>query len=93
MSTELKMKSLPAATVRLIGSSQVITSVFSVVKEILENSLDAEASSVEIKLVRINQMILFFSLLQIWVYVSWDWLFPISMGLSIALICAIWLTA
>ena len=52
MSTELK--SLPVATVRLIGSSQVITSVFSVVKEILENSLDAEATSVEIKLVRIS---------------------------------------
>ena len=52
MSTELK--SLTVATVRLIGSSQVITSVFSVVKEILENSLDAEATSVEIKLVRIN---------------------------------------
>ena len=25
-------------------------------------------------------------------YGSWDWLFPISMGLSTALICAIWLT-
>lgn len=47
-----ELKSLPADTVRLLGSAQVITSVFSVVKELLENSFDADASSVEVKLVR-----------------------------------------
>ena len=45
------LKKLPNATVKLITSSQVITSVFSVVKELVENSLDAKATSVDIKLV------------------------------------------
>lgn len=44
------MKQLPADTVRLLSSSQVITSVVNVVKELLENSLDAGASSIELKL-------------------------------------------
>ncbi|XP_035988518.1 PMS1 protein homolog 1 [Fundulus heteroclitus] len=44
------MKQLPADTVRLLSSSQVVTSVLSVVKELLENSLDAGASSVDVKL-------------------------------------------
>ncbi|XP_071951377.1 PMS1 protein homolog 1-like [Antedon mediterranea] len=44
------MKALPAETVRLITSSQVITSVFSIVKELVENSLDANATSIEVKL-------------------------------------------
>lgn len=46
------MKQLPADTVRLLSSSQVITSVVNVVKELMENSLDAGASSVDVKLVR-----------------------------------------
>lgn len=46
-----RMQQLPDATVRLIGSSQVITSVFSVVKELFENAVDANATSIEIKLV------------------------------------------
>lgn len=45
------MKHLPAETVRLLSSSQVITSVVSVVKELIENSLDANATSVDVKLV------------------------------------------
>lgn len=45
------MKQLPPDTVRLLSSSQVITSVLNVVKELLENSLDAEASSIDVKLV------------------------------------------
>ncbi|XP_014877637.1 PMS1 protein homolog 1 isoform X1 [Poecilia latipinna] len=44
------MKQLPADTVRLLSSSQVVTSVVSVVKELMENSLDAGASSVDVKL-------------------------------------------
>ncbi|KAK2839475.1 hypothetical protein Q5P01_013215 [Channa striata] len=44
------MKQLPSDTVRLLSSSQVITSVVNVVKELLENSLDAGASSIDIKL-------------------------------------------
>ena len=43
---------LPKDTVRLIGSSQVITSVFSVVKELIENSLDAGSTSLELRLVK-----------------------------------------
>ena len=46
-----KIESLPSSTIRLIGSSQVITSVFSVVKELLENSIDASASAIDIRLV------------------------------------------
>lgn len=46
------MKQLPPDTVRLLSSSQVITSVVNVVKELMENSLDAGASSIDIKLVQ-----------------------------------------
>lgn len=46
------MKQLPADTVRLLSSSQVITSVVNVMKELLENSLDAGASSIDVKLVQ-----------------------------------------
>ncbi|XP_073710728.1 PMS1 protein homolog 1 isoform X1 [Misgurnus anguillicaudatus] len=44
------MKALPAETVRLLCSSQVITSVLNVVKELVENSLDAGSTSLEVKL-------------------------------------------
>ncbi|KAK1903388.1 PMS1 protein like 1 [Dissostichus eleginoides] len=44
------MKQLPPDTVRLLSSSQVITSVLNVVKELMENSLDAGATSLDIKL-------------------------------------------
>ncbi|NWU94953.1 PMS1 protein, partial [Upupa epops] len=44
------MKQLPAETIRLLSSSQVITSVVSVVKELIENSLDASATNIDIKL-------------------------------------------
>lgn len=45
---------LPKDTIRLLGSSQVITSVFSVVKELIENSLDAGATSLELRLVKFS---------------------------------------
>lgn len=45
------MKQLPPDTVRLLSSSQVITSMVNVVKELVENSLDAGASNVDVKLV------------------------------------------
>jgi len=45
------MKALPPETVRLLCSSQVITSVLNVIKELTENSLDAGSSSLEVKLV------------------------------------------
>ncbi|NXU49611.1 PMS1 protein, partial [Turnix velox] len=44
------MKQLPAETIRLLSSSQVITSVVSVVKELIENALDADATNIDIKL-------------------------------------------
>uniref|UniRef100_A0A668AEY9 PMS1 homolog 1, mismatch repair system component n=1 Tax=Myripristis murdjan TaxID=586833 RepID=A0A668AEY9_9TELE len=44
------MKQLPPETVRLLSSSQVITSVLNVVKELMENSIDAGATSIDIKL-------------------------------------------
>lgn len=46
------MKQLSAETVRLLSSSQVITSVVSVVKELIENSLDAGSTSIDVKLVK-----------------------------------------
>lgn len=48
---KLELKSLPTDTVRLIGSSQVIASVFSVVKELTENAFDASCTTLEVKLV------------------------------------------
>ncbi len=48
------MTKLPQSAVRLIASTQVITSVFSVVKELLENSLDAGANNIDIKLVSLQ---------------------------------------
>uniref|UniRef100_A0A8C9L6I0 PMS1 homolog 1, mismatch repair system component n=1 Tax=Pavo cristatus TaxID=9049 RepID=A0A8C9L6I0_PAVCR len=44
------MKQLSAETVRLLSSSQVITSVVSVVKELIENSLDASATAIDVRL-------------------------------------------
>ncbi|KAK3922476.1 PMS1 protein-like protein 1 [Frankliniella fusca] len=48
---KMSLAQLPASTVKLITSSQIITSVSSAVKELLENALDAGASSVDVKLV------------------------------------------
>lgn len=45
-----KMNKLPDTTVKLIKSGQVVTSVSSVIKELIENSIDAGATNVEIRL-------------------------------------------
>lgn len=50
----MPLAQLPSSTVKLIGSSQVITSVFSVVKELVENAIDAGATNINIKLVSHN---------------------------------------
>ncbi|KAG8432794.1 hypothetical protein GDO86_017148 [Hymenochirus boettgeri] len=44
------MHHLSSSTIRLLSSSQVITSVVSVVKELMENALDASATNIDIKL-------------------------------------------
>jgi len=44
------MKELSKRTVSLINSGQIITSVNAVVKELIENSIDAEAENVEVRL-------------------------------------------
>ena len=47
------MQQLDGETVRLLSGSQTISSVHAVVKELVENSLDAQATNVEVKLVGI----------------------------------------
>lgn len=44
------MNQLSAEVIRALSSAQVITSVHSVVKELVENSLDARATNIEVKL-------------------------------------------
>ncbi|KAJ4451245.1 hypothetical protein ANN_02706 [Periplaneta americana] len=46
----MSLKQLPVSTVKLITSSQIITSVTSAVKELVENALDAGASNIDVKL-------------------------------------------
>ena len=45
------MQQLDGETVRLLSGSQTISSVHAVVKELVENSLDARATNIEVKLV------------------------------------------
>ncbi len=44
------MNKLPDKTINLIKSGQVVTAVSNVIKELIENSLDAEATNIEIRL-------------------------------------------
>ncbi|CAI9742168.1 homolog 1 [Octopus vulgaris] len=44
------LKALPSDTIRLIGSTQVITSVSNAIKELVENSIDAGATNIQVKL-------------------------------------------
>ncbi|CAI6349960.1 unnamed protein product [Macrosiphum euphorbiae] len=46
----MSMKQLPSETIKLISSTQVITSASSVVKELMENSIDANATIIDIRL-------------------------------------------
>ena len=45
------IRQLERETVQLLSSSQVITSVHSAVKELVENALDADATSIAVRLV------------------------------------------
>ena len=47
----MSIKELCESTIRCISSSQVISSVSSVVKELVENAIDAGSSSIDVKLV------------------------------------------
>ncbi|OUM62801.1 hypothetical protein PIROE2DRAFT_43937 [Piromyces sp. E2] len=47
----MSIKNLSKETVRIISSGQVITSITSVIKELVENSIDAKATNIECKLV------------------------------------------
>ena len=46
------MQKLSSSTVRLISGTQVITSVHSVAKELVENSLDSGSTNIEVNLVK-----------------------------------------
>ena len=46
----MSIRVLPKSTSSQITSGQIVTSVASVVKELLENALDAGADNVEVKL-------------------------------------------
>ena len=43
-----ELVSLPSDTINLLKSTQVVTSVWSAVKELVENSLDAGAKTIEV---------------------------------------------
>jgi DNA mismatch repair protein MutL len=50
MSAPASIKTLPTSTVQLIGSNQVLLDASSVIKELVENALDAHATSVVIEI-------------------------------------------
>ena len=50
MTTQALLAALPEDTVSLLKSSQVVTSVWSAVKELVENSLDAGSTNIEVRL-------------------------------------------
>ena len=48
--TDTELVALPQNTMSLLKSNQVVTSVWSAVKELVENSLDAGAKNIEVLL-------------------------------------------
>ena len=48
----MALKKLGKDTIQLVSSSQVITSAHSLIKELVENALDAKASNIDMRLVR-----------------------------------------
>ena len=50
MNHEVRIKKLPDETVRMIAAGEVIENVSSVVRELVENSIDAEAKNIEVEL-------------------------------------------
>ena len=47
----MPISALDVRTVKLITTTQIITSVYAVVKELVENAIDADADNIEINLV------------------------------------------
>ena len=46
----MSIQTLPPSTIRIIGSSQVLTDPTSVVKELVDNALDAKATSIFVEI-------------------------------------------
>lgn len=46
----MPIEALPAGTVRVLGASQVLTDLPSIVKELIDNALDARASAIYIEI-------------------------------------------
>lgn len=51
MDERKSISELPASTVQLITATQIATSVSNIVKELVENSLDAGSTVIRVKLV------------------------------------------
>ena len=58
---KMSIKPLNKETIKLINSTQVITSIYSAIKELVENSLDAQAENIEINLVNCYFEYIYFS--------------------------------
>ena len=53
--SDITLNFLPKSTSGLLSSGQIITSVYSTVKELVENSLDAGADVIDVRLRKIIQ--------------------------------------